>query len=58
MGILGVPMERKNLGKICIKMNKWAFMKKERKNTRGYDEIILMWIMCGCIKGLDEIKIS
>ncbi len=51
-------MERKNMGNICIKMNKWTFMKKQRKNTRGYHEVILMWIMCGCIKGLVEVKRS
>jgi len=56
LGILGVPMERKNMEKICVKMNKWTFMKKEWKNTRGYHEVILRWIMSGCIKGLDEVK--
>jgi hypothetical protein len=51
-------MERKNMEKICVKMNKWTFMKKEWKNTRGYHEVILRWIMSGCIKGLDEVKRS
>jgi hypothetical protein len=41
LGILGVPMERKNMEEICVKMNKWTFMKKEWKNTRGYHEVIL-----------------